>query len=105
MLERALDRLLAGRTTIIIAHRLATVRRADAILILEAGNVQEFGSYPQLANDPNSRFAQLLRTASLDTVDDLLPENEATANGAIENGTIEATSLQLQSQIPAEVVV
>ena len=65
LLERALDSLLAGRTAIIIAHRLATVRRADAILILDTGSVQEFGSYPQLANDPHSRFAHLLRTASL----------------------------------------
>ena len=37
LIERAVDRLLAGRTAIIIAHRLATVQRADDILILEAG--------------------------------------------------------------------
>lgn len=65
LLERSLDHLLAGRTAIIIAHRLATVRRADAILILEAGQVQEFGPYQKLANDPDSRFARLLRTADL----------------------------------------
>ncbi|MFN8441627.1 MAG: ABC transporter ATP-binding protein [Caldilineaceae bacterium] len=66
LLERSLDHLLAGRTAIIIAHRLTTVRRADAILILEAGEVQEFGGYQALANDPNSRFTQLLRIADLD---------------------------------------
>ncbi len=79
LLERALDSLLAGRTAIIIAHRLATVRRADEILILEAGKMQEFGSYQQLANDPNSRFAHLLRTANLtaDLTANLHPENGA----------------------------
>lgn len=75
LLERALDSLLAGRSAIIIAHRLATVRRADAILILDAGRVQEFGSYQQLANNRRSRFAQLLRTANSDTIGALLSTN------------------------------
>ena len=42
-LERAVDRLLAGRTAIVIAHRLATVERADTILILEDGRIVEEG--------------------------------------------------------------
>jgi ABC-type multidrug transport system fused ATPase/permease subunit len=61
-LERAIDRLLTGRTGIIIAHRLATVQRADDILILEAGRVVEFGPREQLAADPTSRFYSLLQT-------------------------------------------
>jgi ATP-binding cassette, subfamily B, bacterial len=62
LLERALDRLLHGRTAIIIAHRLATVQRADDILILENGRVAEFGPRVALAHDPDSRFSTLLRT-------------------------------------------
>jgi ATP-binding cassette, subfamily B, bacterial len=62
LLERAIDKLLTGRTGIIIAHRLRTVQRADDILILENGRVQEFGRRAQLAANPDSRFAQLLRT-------------------------------------------
>lgn len=62
LLERAIDRLLHNRTGIIIAHRLATVERADDILILDGGRVVEFGERAQLAADPTSRFAQLLRT-------------------------------------------
>jgi ABC-type multidrug transport system fused ATPase/permease subunit len=60
LLERAIDRLMAGRTGIIIAHRLRTVQRADEILILEGGRVAEHGARAQLAADPDSRFAQLL---------------------------------------------
>jgi ATP-binding cassette subfamily B protein len=60
-LERAIDRLLQGRTVIIIAHRLATVQRADRILILQEGRVLEHGSREALARDPHSRFAELLR--------------------------------------------
>lgn len=61
LLERALGRLLAGRTGVIIAHRLATVERADRIMILEDGRVAEIGRRRDLQNDPNSQFARLLR--------------------------------------------
>jgi ATP-binding cassette subfamily B protein len=62
LLEHAVSRLLDGRTGIVIAHRLATVERADSILILEDGAVVEHGRREDLAADPDSRFAQLLRT-------------------------------------------
>ncbi len=61
-LEQALDRLLDGRTGIIIAHRLRTVLRADDILILENGRVIEHGPRAALAADPTSRFYRLLQT-------------------------------------------
>lgn len=66
LIERAVDKLLTGmhgaRTAIIIAHRLATVQRADYLLILEDGRIQEQGERQQLANDPTSRFSVLLQT-------------------------------------------
>jgi ATP-binding cassette, subfamily B, bacterial len=61
-LERAIDRLLRGRTAIIIAHRLHTVQCADQIMILENGTVREYGDRTELASDPGSRFYQLLQT-------------------------------------------
>ena len=61
-LETAIDRLLAGRTAIVIAHRLHTLQRADNVLILEAGHVVEYGPRAHLAADPNSRFAHLLHS-------------------------------------------
>ena len=61
-LEHAVDRLLTGRTGIIIAHRLRTVERADCILILDGGRVVEYGPRAQLAADPASRFYGLLQT-------------------------------------------
>ena len=60
-LEQAVDRLLQDRTGIIIAHRLDTVQRADAILILEEGQVVEYGARESLIRDPDSRFSHLLR--------------------------------------------
>jgi len=48
LIEQALDRLLRGRTSIIIAHRLATVRRADEILVMEHGRITQRGSFDDL---------------------------------------------------------
>ena len=61
-IERAIDRLLRGRTALVIAHRLNTVHRADDIMILEDGRVCEYGSRARLAANPDSRFYHLLRT-------------------------------------------
>jgi ATP-binding cassette subfamily B protein len=62
LIERAVDKLLQGRTGLIIAHRLATVQRADEIVILDKGRIVERGPRAALAGDPNSHFAQLLKT-------------------------------------------
>ncbi len=62
LLERAIDRLLKGRTGIIIAHRLGTVERTDKIMILDEGRIAEFGRREQLRDDPGSRFSNLLQT-------------------------------------------
>ncbi len=61
LIERVVDRLLAGRTAVIIAHRLATVERADEILILDGGRIVEHGPRADLAKSPTSRFNRLLR--------------------------------------------
>ncbi|MCB0007737.1 MAG: ABC transporter ATP-binding protein [Anaerolineales bacterium] len=62
LIERAIDKLLADRTAIIIAHRLATVQRSDEIMILDAGRIIEHGDRAALVADPNSHFYGLLQT-------------------------------------------
>jgi ABC-type multidrug transport system fused ATPase/permease subunit len=62
LLGRALERLLEGRTALIIAHRLSTLARVDEILILEEGRVVEAGVRAELASDPRSRLSALLHT-------------------------------------------
>ena len=68
LIEHAVDRLLESRTGVIIAHRLATVQRADEILILEDGQIREHGERDCLARDPESRFARLLQTGLEETL-------------------------------------
>jgi ATP-binding cassette subfamily B protein len=49
LVQEALDRLMASRTTLVIAHRLATVRQADRIVVLDRGRIVEQGSHEQLS--------------------------------------------------------
>jgi ATP-binding cassette subfamily B protein len=62
LIENAVAHLLQGRTAILIAHRLATVARADDIIILERGTVIEAGTQKALREDKNSVFSHLLVT-------------------------------------------
>jgi ATP-binding cassette subfamily B protein len=59
-IEQAFQRLLKGRTGIIIAHRLATVERVDQIMILDEGRILEQGARALLKADPRSHFSRLL---------------------------------------------
>ena len=61
-IDTAVQRLLKGRTSIIIAHRLGTVQQVDEILILADGEIQEHGDRAALVRNPNSVFSQLLKT-------------------------------------------
>ncbi len=59
LVQEAIDGLLAGRTTFVIAHRLSTVRHADKILVLEHGAVAELGSHDELMAR-GGRYAELM---------------------------------------------
>jgi ATP-binding cassette, subfamily B, bacterial len=71
LLTAAMQRLLSGRTAIVIAHRLDTVARADDILVLGAGRVLEYGSRVSLARDKGSEYSRLL-AAGANVLDEVL---------------------------------
>jgi len=48
LIQKALDRLLEGRTSVVIAHRLSTIQKADRILVLHKGEVREYGTHQEL---------------------------------------------------------
>ncbi len=64
LIQDALERLMAGRTSLVIAHRLATVQRAGTILVVNGGRVVERGSHAELLAR-NGLYAQLYRTQFL----------------------------------------
>jgi ATP-binding cassette, subfamily B, bacterial MsbA len=65
LVQAALERLMAGRSTLMIAHRLSTVRHADRILVLEAGRIVESGSHDALVKQ-GGLYSRLARQQSLD---------------------------------------
>ena len=62
-LELAVHKLMRGRTTLIIAHRLSTLREVDDIVVFDGGRIVESGERDVLAADPTSRFHRLLTLA------------------------------------------
>ena len=62
LIERTVDKLVQGRTTIIIAHHLPTLERCDEVLLLDDGRVVEHGDRITLANDSTTQFHRLLCT-------------------------------------------
>ena len=54
-IQRSLERIAVGRTTIVIAHRLSTVRNADVIFVLENGHLREQGKHDDLVHTVRGR--------------------------------------------------
>lgn len=58
--ERALERLMEGRTVVVVAHRLSTVQRADQVVVCDGGRIVEVGTWDELAARDGGRFAALV---------------------------------------------
>ncbi|CAB4303787.1 unnamed protein product [Prunus armeniaca] len=61
IVQEALDRIMVNRTSVIVAHRLSTVRNADTIAIIQKGKMVERGSHSDLIKDPEGAYSQLIR--------------------------------------------
>ncbi|KAL6525861.1 ABC transporter B member 11 [Orobanche minor] len=61
VVQEALDRIMVNRTTVIVAHRLTTVRNANIIAVIHKGKMIEKGTHSELLDDPEGAYSQLIR--------------------------------------------
>ncbi|KAK8693709.1 hypothetical protein V6N13_071280 [Hibiscus sabdariffa] len=74
--QEALDRIMVNRTTVIVAHRLSTVRNADMIAVIHQGKMVEKGSHSALLKDPVGTYSQLIRLQEVNKELEQVPDDE-----------------------------
>ena len=68
LIQQAMERLMVGRTTIVIAHRLSTVRALDRLLVFDVGKVVEEGTHEQLVKRPEGIYRRLFERQALELI-------------------------------------
>jgi ATP-binding cassette, subfamily B, bacterial len=66
LIQQAMGRLMEGRTTLVVAHRLSTVRALDRLLVMDKGRVVEQGSHDELVRIEGGRYRTLLEHQAMD---------------------------------------
>ncbi|KAL0914305.1 hypothetical protein M5K25_014641 [Dendrobium thyrsiflorum] len=110
VVQEALDRVMINRTTVIIAHRLSTVKTADTIAVMHQGSIVEQGSHIELQKNPMGAYSQFIQLQEMDQslnqsshahqVEAILPAIEASSlsrNSSLERSIRRESSLRYVS--------
>ncbi|XP_077250942.1 ABC transporter B family member 9-like [Tasmannia lanceolata] len=73
IVQDALLRIMLNKTTVVVAHRLSTVRNADTIAVVHRGKIVEQGSHSELIKDPNGAYSQLIRLQEVNNQPEEVP--------------------------------
>ncbi|KAF8039437.1 hypothetical protein BT93_B1851 [Corymbia citriodora subsp. variegata] len=76
IVQEALDRIMVTRTTIIVAHRLSTVRNANVIAVIHRGRIVEKGPHSELIKDPDGAYSQLIRLQEVNNEQCVPPDQD-----------------------------
>ncbi|XP_020597238.1 LOW QUALITY PROTEIN: ABC transporter B family member 4-like [Phalaenopsis equestris] len=88
VVQEALDRVMLNRTTVIVAHRLSTVRNADTIAVVHGGSIVEKGSHSELLKDSNGAYSQLIRLQEMNQNSDPISQSDNEKRSLSLDGTI-----------------
>ncbi|KQK09335.1 ABC transporter B family member 4 isoform X2 [Brachypodium distachyon] len=93
IVQEALNRIMVDRTTLVVAHRLTTVRNADCISVVQQGKIVEQGSHDELVVNPDGAYSQLIR------LQESRAEEEQKVDRRISDPRSKSTSLSLKGSI------
>ncbi|KAJ8632463.1 hypothetical protein MRB53_025799 [Persea americana] len=99
IVQEALDRIMVDRTTVIVAHRLSTVRNADMIAVIHRGSIVEKGSHSELVKIPNGAYCQLIHLQEMKKESDLTATDPEKLDISMDSGKQSSRQLSLHKSI------
>ncbi|CAM6101079.1 unnamed protein product [Calypogeia fissa] len=81
LVQDALDRLMVGRTTIVVAHRLSTIRNAESIAVVQQGQIVEKGTHQELISRQDGAYSALVRLQEMAAMSDVGMRRSSSING------------------------
>nr|GMD91550.1 ABC transporter B family member 11-like [Ipomoea batatas] len=84
VVQEALEKVMVNRTTVIVAHRLSTIRNADIIAVVHQGRIAEKGTHSQLLEDPQGAYSRLLHLQEANKAEESRGGDDMTAESNIE---------------------
>ncbi|KAK9147148.1 hypothetical protein Sjap_007051 [Stephania japonica] len=98
LVQEALDRIMLKRTTVVVAHRLSTIRNADLIAVLHQGKLVEKGSHSDLIDDPDGAYYQLVHLQNLNKEsEEHILDDRQKSEISIESGRQSSNHMSLRS--------
>ncbi|KAF8394745.1 hypothetical protein HHK36_020962 [Tetracentron sinense] len=99
VVQEALDRIMVNRTTVIVAHRLSTVRNADMIAVIHRGKIVEKGSHSELLKDPDGAYCQLIRLQEVNRESEKPVNDQDKSEISVDSGRISSQRMSFRRSI------
>ncbi|GMY17158.1 ABC transporter B family member 11-like [Fagus crenata] len=99
VVQEAMDRIMVNRTTVIVAHRLSTIRNADMIAVIHRGKMVEKGSHSELLKDPEGAYSQLIRLQEVNEESELAVDDQNKPEITVESVRQSSQRMSIQRSI------
>ncbi|KAJ7977740.1 ABC transporter B family protein [Quillaja saponaria] len=99
IVQEALDRIMINRTTVVVAHRLSTVRNANMIAVIHRGKIVEKGSHSDLIKDPDGAYSQLIRLQEVNNESEQAADDKSKTEISMESSRKSSQRMSLKRSI------